>query len=353
MNHSMTGFADRARCLTVVVVALMGPTLWGCSEDGPVDPGPSSPVNVDTLDLRPGTWLSAPPIPGAPSEPGIAEYRGDLYAVGGSLGGALNIDSVSRSVYRLEPSAHSWKRLADYPLGAWGVTLGVLRDSLFALGGVGPSLEQVGRLFLVYDPDADAWTPRPRLPESRTNAAIVAVDGKLVVVGGAAVAESSLPPGSPLIFDPDAGSWSVGAGAPEPMIDGGAAAVDGKIYLAGGYHLNDRFKTDSRIRVYDLQQNTWAILPGPGVVDRTHSGFGFIDGRIHLFGGTRSSTQPTDTHVAFVIADSTWVRYPAMPFPARGVRAAAFGDALFVTEAWFAFQTESSGRSSYFRAENP
>ena len=130
-------------------------------------------------------------------------------------------------------------------------------------------------------------------------------------------------------------------------------AIDGLIHVAGGTRIDDFTEPDSRIRVYDPAADSWNVRAGPPLLSRSHTGMGFLDGRIHLFGGTGASARSTDTHVAYVMSEGAWYRYPPLPFEARGVRAGALGDGVLVMEAWWDAHTPPSAAGSRFRATGP
>ncbi len=87
----------------------------------------------------------------------------------------------------------------------------------------------------VYDPVTDTWTSRRPMPAPRdSHDAILAADGKIYIMGGAATTK-----GPPLkdvfVYDPVNDSWQKGPSMNYPRANLAAVATpDGKIYVTGG-----------------------------------------------------------------------------------------------------------------------
>ena len=153
-------------------------------------------------------WSPGPPLPEPVQELHAAVLGGRIYVAGG----ITRRDFGSTRVYRLDPAASRWERVADLPAARHHMPLAVANDSLYAIGGLGPDgFSPVTTLWL-YDEQADRWRVRAPLPEPRGASAAAAVDGRLVVVGGfGAGMELS---DSTVIYDPRTDRWSHAAGAP-------------------------------------------------------------------------------------------------------------------------------------------
>ena len=79
---------------------------------------------------------------------------------------------------------------------------------------------------------AGTWAEKARLGEQRTEAGVVAVNGRIYVMGGMAGTADS----SPLTqeYDPATDRWRTRAPMPGPLSHPGAAVLDGRIYVVGG-----------------------------------------------------------------------------------------------------------------------
>ena len=92
------------------------------------------------------------------------------------------------------------------PHAAAFATAVVLGGRLYVAGGVGCDKLQMW--------DGTAWTLKADLPAARFNAASVAVDGKMWVIGGFVPGEGRT--ASVIIYDPETDSWTTGVPLPSP-----------------------------------------------------------------------------------------------------------------------------------------
>lgn len=195
--------------------AVAGLTLWavGCGSGGPEPPD---------------GWTRGPALPEPVQELHAAVLGGRIYVAGGSRRG----NAVSAAVYRLDPAAGSWQRVADLPAPRHHMPLAAVGDSLYAIGGLGPTgFDAVGTLWL-YHEAAGRWVERAPLPEPRGASAAAVGDGRIIVVGGFGVDRRLLD--SIAVYDPRTGRWRHGAPIPTPRDHLAAAAVNDRIYVIGG-----------------------------------------------------------------------------------------------------------------------
>ncbi|MBA2627724.1 MAG: hypothetical protein H0U85_06905, partial [Gemmatimonadales bacterium] len=127
-----------------------------------------------------------------------------------------------------DPGTNTWSARAPMPLPRSGMTVAVMNEKLYAIGGYNPNaLSRVD----VYDPATNSWTIAAPMPTARGGAAAAVVNGRLYVAGGSAVSASTTLES----YDPATNSWTTHA----PMLAPGgsgftAAGLDGIFYLAGG-----------------------------------------------------------------------------------------------------------------------
>jgi N-acetylneuraminic acid mutarotase len=156
-----------------------------------------------------------------------------------------------------------------------------------------------------YDPAADVWDRLAPLPEGVNHAGLIALDGKLFVIGGYREATFE-PTGAVRILDLTTGKWSTSAPLPTPR--GALAAVvrDGKVHAVGGH---DGTRSIGAHEIYDLASNTWnsaAPLGHP----RNHHAAAVIAGVIYVFGGRDETTAEMTSAEAFDPATGRWPRCP-------------------------------------------
>src|SRR5215210_7057372 len=129
------------------------------------------------------------------------------------------------------------------------------------------------------------WTPALFMLHERSESAIVALDGRMYVIGG--YPGDRIPSAVVQIWDSRTETWSEGPPVPMPLHHAAAVAVNGKIYLIGGevdgagtgrpsLFLDTVFELDPEV-------GTWvprAPLPSP----RRASAAVVLDGQIYVAG---------------------------------------------------------------------
>src|SRR5688572_30570613 len=103
------------------------------------------------------------------------------------------------------------------------------------------------------------WTEKAKLGEQRTEAGVVALNGKVYVLGGMARGQDSHPLNQE--YDPAADRWRERAPMPGPLSHPGAAAMNGKIYVVGGFLRNVHLDAQNAAYEYDAAMDRWRMLP--------------------------------------------------------------------------------------------
>jgi N-acetylneuraminic acid mutarotase len=147
----------------------------------------ASLADVAAYDAAADAWTVLAPMPTARDHLGVAVVDGRLHAVGGR-DGSRDFALAVHEVY--EPEGDRWSVAAPMPTGRSGHAVAVLDGCLYALGGEGNPRARDGMFDAVerFAPAAGTWTRLPRMALPRHGAGVVALDGALVVVGGAVVA---------------------------------------------------------------------------------------------------------------------------------------------------------------------
>jgi N-acetylneuraminic acid mutarotase len=143
-----------------------------------------------------------------------------------TLGGKIYV-LADYTLYRYEPSFHSWKRLANVPHSHMRGGAGVINGRWYVAGGGNP---RYGQRFLdVYDPATNRWTTKAPMPVADYPAIGVVRGGKLYVIGKRVQ-----------VYDPGTNIWSTRTSMPVQRTDFAAGTItrSGKpvILVSGGYH---------------------------------------------------------------------------------------------------------------------
>jgi N-acetylneuraminic acid mutarotase len=103
--------------------------------------------------------------------------------------------------------------------------------------------------------DAGMWSESARLGEQRTEAAVVALNGKIYMLGGMARGQDAHALNQE--YDPATDRWRERAPMPHALSHAGAAVLNGKIYVVGGFLRNVHLDAQNLAFEYDP-----AAIPG-------------------------------------------------------------------------------------------
>lgn len=109
---------------------------------------------------------------------GVAVVNGILYAVGGS--------SWSGEVQAYDPATNTWTTKASIPTKRAGLGTGVVNGLIYAVGGVPIPGDTQGFLSTVeaYDPITNKWTTNAKMPTPRTELGVGVLGNTLYAIGG-------------------------------------------------------------------------------------------------------------------------------------------------------------------------
>ncbi|HVH62871.1 MAG TPA: hypothetical protein VNA65_04655 [Candidatus Dormibacteraeota bacterium] len=194
---------------------------------------------ADVYDARTNTWDASTPIPEARMEPALITLRSGMVMV---IGGAGARGQALKSAYLFDPEHQTWIRAADMSVARSAPTAVMLHDGrVLVLGGAAawsrplPAPDDISDVE-IFDPAANSWTPTAPLPMGGVlrPSAIVLQDGRVLVAGGS-VKNSTI--ASAALFDPAHESWRTLPNLPQPRSDGVMVLGPGKVVLMGGVAL--------------------------------------------------------------------------------------------------------------------
>jgi N-acetylneuraminic acid mutarotase len=196
--------------------------------------------------------------------------------------------------------------------------LGILL-SLALLASVGISAQndplKKAQVSLGPEPKADSggtWSTVAQTTTERTETGVVALNGKIYVLGSGAAMLGQ--PNLPLAqeFDPATGHWRDLAPLPQGVSHLGATALNGKIYVAGGFGWHAHRNPVDLFLEYDPATDHWQTLARLSI-PRGAVGLVAVGRMIHAIAGHSGDNKVVGTHEVFNPATGTWT--PAAPLP--------------------------------------
>ena len=116
----------------------------------------------EALDLTTGRWRSLPTLTQTLNHAAAAAFDGQIYVTGGFRSIAMTPNV--RETWRYTPSQQRWTRRAPMPAPRGAHAMVAVNGRLYVVGGVGERSQELWS----YDPAADAWnTHHAPLPTPR------------------------------------------------------------------------------------------------------------------------------------------------------------------------------------------
>jgi N-acetylneuraminic acid mutarotase len=137
----------------------------------------------------------------------------------------------------------------------------------------------------IFDPASGTWQAGAPIPTPRDHLGVVAIDGRLLALGGRVDGDPAFNLDTVEIYDPSTDSWSTGAPMPTARSGVAVTVLDGKAYVMGG---ETRQVTFDAAEAYDPAADEWqALAPLP----TARHGFGAVthDGAIVTLMGSPSA----------------------------------------------------------------
>ncbi|XP_059153102.1 kelch-like protein 17 [Physella acuta] len=214
--------------------------------------------------------------------PGVASTGDNLiYLAGGAIRkinyrGSITTEGVSNHVYVFDQSEASWQPRAKMHMSRSQFALVIVDGYIYAVGG------QDGNEILMtmerYDPHTNTWTMVHSLPRPLRFMTGVSYKGKLYVFGGETKTDVS---SGALRYDPQEDSWTELPPMKTPRVLAGSVVFRDKIYVIGGNSaLSEKWKKEylpehcvTSVEIFDPSQEVWSEGPplanalcGAGVV---------------------------------------------------------------------------------------
>lgn len=209
-----------------------------------------------------------------------------------------------------DESRGSWTARAPLPFPRSETAVVALDGKIYVLGGTAQG-KYDSTLNQEYDPATDRWRDRAPLPHGQGHIGAVALSHKLYAIGGFTGNVHLAPVDLVFAYDPASDSWQTLAPISSPRGSVGAAVVGGKIHVIGGRGSDKR--TVAIHEVYDPATNKWRMA-APLPLARDHLGIIAVGGKIHVFGGRTNDTHDNVArHDVYDPATDRWSTAAPLP----------------------------------------
>jgi hypothetical protein len=299
--------------MAAVAAALL---LAGCTYFQ--DPAPSeAPLQPATPSEGGGAaWRRLAPVPTERTEVAAAAVGRRIWVLGGYAPDGKTVTTAE--VY--DTATDNWARGPDLPVAVNHAMAATLDGVLYVAGGNdgrGPS-DQVARL------DGDRWRRLAPLPRGRQAGGMVALDGRLYLVGG--VVEGGLASDTQ-VYDPAADRWSAAPGLPTPREHLGAAAAGGRVYVVGG-RTGGIGSNLAAAEAFDPGSGRWTRVADLPTARGGLAATATAGGQVVAIGGEAAATFPEAE--ALDTRSGRWRSLPPLPTPRHGLGVVAVGEVVYV-----------------------
>jgi N-acetylneuraminic acid mutarotase len=230
-------------------------------------------------------WLEKAPMPVPVGRPfGYAVVDNNIYIIGGDIGGwgngSTTVQKYTIATDTWETDANNGGVLAPLPQPRSSLFCGVINRKIHCGGGWDHG-EYKGDHF-IYNPDTNAWSIGPPIPEYPIGQSAAVVNNKMYVFGGWwGTYQNS-------VFEySEEGGWS--SKSPMPTARGGVftGTYNGKIFVIGGEGGQPAQMQSLNVNeMYDPSSNTWStglpLMPIPGGAGGACSGLPLLKGIIYF-----------------------------------------------------------------------
>ncbi|MCA9421915.1 MAG: hypothetical protein KC592_12915 [Nitrospira sp.] len=153
---------------------------------------PTKQLTVNEVyDTDNNTWSQAAPMPTQRNHMGAATIDGKIYVVGGRIGSGFTLMSTNIGVNEVyDPDKDTWEPRAMLPTARSGIGVVALNGRIHVLGGEEWSHNRAGvfRQHEAYDPKTNRWSLLPSMQFPRHGLAVGVANGKIYAISGANVA---------------------------------------------------------------------------------------------------------------------------------------------------------------------
>jgi N-acetylneuraminic acid mutarotase len=252
--------------------------------------GGSPPGNLHRVvayDTRTRKFSEPTQLPTGLNHVQAATHGGKLYLAGGYLDGEDPTDNF----WEYDPKTKEWTELAPLPRATAGGASVAIGGKLYVAGGA-PQTFNTGPVapypeLQIYDFDTGEWSLGPDMPSPRHHVGGATLGGDLYVAGGRGERDHSLATFER--YDPAAEEWETLPEMPLGVASPALVAADGKLVVVGGedqdnWEDGDGWVTPSAWE-FDPRTERWSRLPNMEY-ERRGGGIAAVGDRVYAIGGS-------------------------------------------------------------------
>ncbi len=127
---------------------------------------------VEAYDPKNNVWTRKSPSPQSLLCLAASVVNGQIYTFCGT------------STFAYDPQANRWTTKTPFSPWNWGLMSSAVDGIIYLFGGWTPDLTGGYDLVLAYDPAQDRFTPRRKMPRTRSTAGCAVMNGKIYLAGG-------------------------------------------------------------------------------------------------------------------------------------------------------------------------
>lgn len=258
-------------------------------------------LSFDEIALQPELFTEVAVMSESKCGLGVAELDGKLIVVGG-----YGRTECLRSVESYSPATNVWTEQLKLSEARGRVQIAVIDGTIFAVGGCNGTteLDTVECLKLGNDQSPKKWKKCSRLPFSRSNSGVCALNGKLYCIGGwngqNGIKQCD-------VYSPETDEWTPIAPLNTGRCQSGVTAYKGKIWVVGG---SDAWNCSQTVEIYDPETDTWEAGP-PLLTPRRGCGLAELKGIMYCVGGSNGNESLRSTEY-FDEEQQIWVFGPTL-----------------------------------------
>ena len=200
------------------------------------------------------SWKIMSPLPEPLHHTAALSHDGKIYVVGGFTSDVGDWIPTNK-LFIYDPIKDEWKEGKSMPTARGALTATFVNGILYAIGGQKSSDIESSQILKTnegYDPITDTWTSKNSMPTARHHTASTAIDGKIYVIGGRSVANSTMINlNVNEMYDPEKNAWLSLEPMPSKRSGIAMASINNTIFVFGGedadgedpitYHNNEKY----------------------------------------------------------------------------------------------------------------